>query len=229
MPSHLWYLLASGPGDYAFNMALDEALLEGASRLGQPVLRLYGWIEPAASFGYFQRYVEVEQMTPLRPLVRRPTGGGVVPHDADWTYSVVVPPSHDWYRFSATDSYRRMHEWIRAAFARLALATELAPACRKTLPGQCFQGHERFDVLWRGLKIAGAAQRRTRHGLLIQGSVQGRGLSLARTDWEKAMCDAARDEQGVTWSALQPDALLAERTLALARVKYSQAGYNRKR
>jgi lipoate-protein ligase A len=229
MQSHPWYLLQSGPGDYALNMALDEALLQGVSRLGRPVLRFYGWTEPAASFGYFQKHAQVAQMTPLRPLVRRPTGGGLVPHDADWTYSAVFPPSDDWYRLQATDSYRRMHEWIRAALARLSLATELAPACSKTSPGQCFQGHEMFDLLWRDRKIAGAAQRRTRDGLLIQGSVQARPLSLARVDWEKAMCDVARDERGANWSAFEPDAPLAERASALARVKYSQAGYNRKR
>ena len=198
-----WYLLQSGPGDYAFNMALDEALLEAAPRLGRPVLRFYGWTEPAASFGYFQKYAEIERMTRLRPLVRRPTGGGLVPHDADWTYSLAFPPADDWYHLSATDSYRRVHEWIRAAFARLNLATELAPACSKTLPGQCFQGHEKFDLLWRGRKIAGAAQRRTRDGLLIQGSVQPAGLALARADWEKAMCDAARAGTGREWDGLR--------------------------
>jgi len=229
MPSHPWYLLQSGPGDYAFNMALDEALLQAAPRLGCPVLRFYGWTEPAASFGYFQRYTQVEQMTRLRPLVRRPTGGGLVPHDADWTYSVVFPPSNDWYRFRAADSYRRLHEWIRAALARLALAAELAPASDKTLPGQCFQGHERFDLLWRGRKIAGAAQRRTRDGLLIQGSVQAGGLALARADWERAMCDAARGEPGADWSAFEPDTSLVEGAQALAQAKYSQSDYNRKR
>ena len=92
MPSRPWYLLKTGAGHYAFNMALDEALLHAAPRLGQPVLRFYGWTEPAASFGYFQKHAEIERMTLLRPLVRRPTGGGLVPHDADWTYSLVFPP-----------------------------------------------------------------------------------------------------------------------------------------
>ena len=224
-----WYLLQSGPGDYAFNIALDEALLEAAPRLGRPVLRFYGWTEPAASFGYFQRYAEIERLTRLRPLVRRPTGGGLVPHDADWTYSLAFPPTDDWYRLSATDSYRRVHEWIRSAFARLNVATELAPACSKTLTGQCFQGHERFDLLWRGRKIAGAAQRRTRNGLLIQGSVQPADLGVVRTDWEKAMCDAAREEQGADWTAFEADPQLADRAHQLAREKYSQSRYNQKR
>src|SRR3989442_10321356 len=99
-------LLQSGPCDAAFNMALDEAVLEAMPRLGQPVLRFYGWTEKAASFGYFQKYAQIEQMTLLRPLVRRPTGGGLVPHDADWTYSLTFPTNHQWYSFSATESYR---------------------------------------------------------------------------------------------------------------------------
>jgi lipoate-protein ligase A len=222
-------LLQSGPGDYAFNMALDEALLEAAPRLGRPVLRFYGWTEPAASFGYFQRYADIERLTRLRPLVRRPTGGGLVPHEADWTYSLAFPPADGWYGLSATDSYRRVHEWIRTAFARLNLATELAPACSKTLPGQCFQGHEKFDLLWRGRKIAGAAQRRTRDGLLIEGSVQPTGIALARADWEQAMCDAARAEYEAEWVGFELEALLSERARELARQKYSQPSYNQKR
>ncbi len=104
-------------------MALDEALLEAASRLGGPVLRFYGWTEPAATFGYFQRYVDVERATLLRPLIRRPTGGGIVPHDADWTYSLAFPPGHDWHRLKAEESYRRVHEWIQGAFAMLNMVT----------------------------------------------------------------------------------------------------------
>jgi lipoyl(octanoyl) transferase len=224
-----WYLLHSAPGEYAFNMALDEALLESAPRLGQPVLRFYAWTEPAASFGYFQKHADIERMTLLRPLVRRPTGGGLVPHDADWTYSLVFPPDHEWYSLSAKDSYRRVHEWIQAAFARLNLTTALAPACGKRLPGQCFEGYEMSDVLWRGQKLAGAAQRRTRAGLLIQGSVQPRQLTLARGDWQNAMCDEALSTQGARWVAFEPDTPLAERAQALVRQKYSQPAYNQKR
>src|SRR5512139_3782603 len=86
-----WFLLESGAGDPAGNMACDEALLERVSLEGSPALRCYGWSVPAATFGYFQRHADVSGLTPLRPLIRRPTGGGVVPHDADWTYSVAVP------------------------------------------------------------------------------------------------------------------------------------------
>src|SRR5216117_2340483 len=104
MSSHPWYLLRSGPCAPDFNMALDESLLQAMPRLGKAALRFYGWIQPAASFGYFQKYHIVEQMTTLRPLVRRPTAGGLVPHDSDWTYSLTFPAYHEWYGFSATES-----------------------------------------------------------------------------------------------------------------------------
>jgi lipoate-protein ligase A len=210
-------------------MALDEALLEAVSTLGQPVLRFYSWTEAAASFGYFQKYAEIEQITFLRPLVRRPTGGGLVPHDADWTYSLMFPPNDPWYALKATESYQRVHEWIQAAFLRLGVATELAACCRKALPGQCFVGHEKSDVLWQGRKIAGAAQRRTRHGLLIQGSVQPPPIKLARADWEQATCDVARLAERIDWRELQLDPALSARLIELTDKTYSQSAYNQRR
>ena len=218
--------MVSGPGDCAFNMALDEALLERMPRLGRPVLRFYGWSEPAASFGYFQKYAEIERLTLLRPLVRRPTGGGLVPHDADWTYSLVFPTSHEWYSLPAIESYRRVHQWLGAAFARLNVETELAPAAHKAQPGQCFAGYERFDLLWGGRKVAGAAQRRRRDGLLIQGSIQPPPLGLARSAFEEAFCAAAAQSR---WEEFFLGVELEARATELAREKYSQGAYNRRR
>ena len=258
--SSSWLLLNSGPCPAAFNMALDEALLESMPRLGRPVLRFYGWTEPAATFGYFQKYADVERATHLRPLIRRPTGGGIVPHDADWTYSLVFPPGHEWHSLKAEESYRRVHEWIQKAFAKLNIETKLAPCCKKpfpsprssrreeahsekseisqslltsaatsALPGQCFAGYEKYDMLWHGKKIAGAAQRRNKLGLLIQGSVQPPPISLSPPDWQKAMCHVGRVDFGAEWSDFAPDKTLRERAEYLAGQKYTQLAHNRKR
>ncbi|HEX5220927.1 MAG TPA: hypothetical protein VFZ59_15265 [Verrucomicrobiae bacterium] len=222
-----WLSLNSGPCPPAFNMAMDHALLETVAQLNQPVLRLYGWTEPAASFGYFQKFAEIEQATLLRPLIRRPTGGGLVPHDADWTYSVAFPPGHEWYALKAEASYQRVHEWIQAAFAKLGVTTELASCCKKPAPGQCFVGHEKHDLLWHGRKIAGAAQRRNKLGLLIQGSVQPPPVALNRADWERAMVETVNPK--AHWIEFQPDAALQARGTELEAIKYSQASFNRKR
>lgn len=210
-------------------MALDEALLESAARRGRPVLRFYAWTEPAASFGYSQKFVDIARWTLLRPLVRRPTGGGLVPHDADWTYSLVFPPGHSWLALRAIESYRRVHEWIRDAFSGLNIPTELSPGCRKEAPGRCFAGAEQFDLLWHGKKIAGAAQRRNRFGLLIQASIQPPPINLARSDWQTAMAEAATTNWNVEWTTLEPDSTLTERVAELANLKYSRPVYNVRR
>lgn len=224
-----WLLLDSGPGQPAHNMALDEALLEASPRLGRPVLRFYGWTGSAATFGFSQKYVEIERLTRLRPLIRRPTGGGLVPHDADWTYSLIIPPAHPWYDLAAVESYRRTHEWLQAAWTRLNIATTLAPAVRRVAPGQCFMGAEQFDLLWQDQKIAGAAQRRTRTGLLVQGSLQPRPDRTARTEWQQAMCAVGGERFGINWLSFTPDLPLRERAGQLASGKYTQPAYNQRR
>jgi hypothetical protein len=139
-----------------------------------------------------------------------------------------LPTIHEWYSLKAIESYRRVHEWIQRAFAQLNVATELAPCCKKTSPGQCFAGHEKSDLLWHGRKIAGAAQRRTRDGLLIQGSVQPPPIALARADWQSAMCAVARLEWRSEAIEFVPDSLLVLRTDELTQ-KYAGAAYNQKR
>ena len=229
MNNERWLLIDSGACDYAFNMAMDEALMESAPQLNTPVLRFYGWTPPAASFGYFQKISEIESATSLRPLVRRPTGGGLVPHDVDWTYSIVIPPAHEWYALRASESYKRAHRWIQLAFTTLEVPTELAPCCRKEIPGQCFAGYERCDVLWLGKKIAGAAQRRTKTGLLIQGSIQPQPPNILRDTWHAAMCATATTEWGVEWHERELPESIRERAVALAESKYSRDEYNRRR
>jgi lipoate-protein ligase A len=224
-----WFLLDSGLCDYAFNMALDEALLEFAPELQRPVLRFYGWTQRAASFGYSQKISDMERATHLRPLVRRPTGGGLVPHDADWTYSVVIPPSHSWYALRASESYERIHQWIQNAFTALGVVTELAPCCRKDIPGQCFAGYEKSDVLWYGKKIAGAAQRRTKHGLLIQGSLQTQPPGVTRAAWQTAMIKVADSLWAARIENFELSSTLSARAAQLSEEKFSRSEHNRRR
>jgi lipoate-protein ligase A len=226
--SETWLLWKGGKGAASENMAIDAVLLESAAEVGEPILRLYSWSEPAATFGYFQKYAEVAAMTQLRPLIRRPTGGGLVPHDADWTYSLVFPPSHSWYALKAVESYRRVHAWVQSAFLGLKIKTELAPLPRPEVAGQCFIGAEQHDVLFEGKKIAGGAQRRNRHGLLIQGSVQPpRGV--LRADWETAFCEFAVRNWGVEWKPFKPTPAMHSEIARTVAEKFGREDYNQKR
>lgn len=227
--SETWFHLDSGPCDPAWNMAFDEALLEVAAATGSAVLRFYGWTEPAGTFGYSQRIVDVEKVTLLRPLIRRCTGGGFVPHDRDWTYSLAFPPGHAWFELSAQESYEGVHAWLRDAFSVLGVETSLSPCCVKEIPGQCFIGAEKHDLLWHGRKIAGAAQRRNRQGLLIQGSVQPPFDGLARSEWQAAMLTVGVEKFGARWRDFESGDGFNRRVRELAEARYSTDGHNRKR
>jgi lipoate-protein ligase A len=151
------------------NMALDDALLRAAPERGRPLLRFYGWNASAVSIGFFQMFSP--DLAPGRPVVRRPTGGGFVDHARDMTYTVVVPAGHALWRVATTESYRRIHEAVAAALRRAGWVAELAPCCGAATPGVCFAGPVQFDVVVAGQKVAGAAQRRLKRGLLHQGSI----------------------------------------------------------
>jgi lipoate-protein ligase A len=153
----------------AMNMAIDEALLETAI---QPTIRFYRWNHPALSFGYFGKFGDVSNQESERDIVRRWTGGGIVFHGNDLTYSLVIPSRDPAFSKSSTSIYEKTHAAIRAALIAYGKNTELAENAAAKISEACFSNAVRADVLRNGQKIAGAAQRRTRRGLLQQGSIQ---------------------------------------------------------
>src|SRR5258706_594076 len=159
------------PHGAALNMAIDEALLRGARG---PLLRVYRWRRAALSFGYFGKYSAVAARWPGRELVRRWTGGGEVAHGADCTYTLIVPRAHAFCRLSAVESYRVIHEHIAAL-----LGAAVAAVAEPKVSAVCFENAVRFDVVNGARKVAGAAQRRTAHGLLHQGSIDADPLEGA--------------------------------------------------
>jgi lipoate-protein ligase A len=167
--AELLEVLDPDPHDAALNMAIDEALLRLAE---QPTLRVYRWREPAVSFGYFGRIAEVERIAAGRRMVRRWTGGGIVEHGDDLTYTLLIPREHDFFRHSAPESYRLIHEVIAQSIASAGTAADLAPETSAEHSSACFARPVQYDLVSEGVKIAGAAQRRTRWGLMHQGSIQ---------------------------------------------------------
>ncbi|GAB4268954.1 MAG TPA: hypothetical protein DIU37_04940 [Opitutae bacterium] len=165
------------------NMAVDTALLESAPKTNAVMLRHYSWAKPSRTFGYRQRYTDVSIDTPDSvDLCRRPTGGGIVDHTDDWTYSLIIPPQHPHYSERALSSYKQTHEALLQALQSIGLLAELFP-CSKCDASKhnraCFPSPSPFDIIDTNTnqKLAGAAQKRTRHGLLIQGSIQGTAIS----------------------------------------------------
>ncbi len=228
--NNTFHWMQDGSAAAAWNMAVDDLLLQKVAAIGHPVLRFYSWNEPAATLGYFQHFADVASWTSLRPLIRRPTGGGLVQHDRDWTYSLIFPPSHPWYQLRAVASYQALHDWIRRSFEILGTATQLSDCCQKDVVGQCFVGAEKFDLLMDGKKIAGAAQRRTRDGLLIQGSIQNIIQRVDQSQWQQAMRQVTPlADQEVNWRPLAWNPSWADATKNLVNTKYGRPEYNEKR
>jgi lipoate-protein ligase A len=161
--------------DAALNMAVDEALLEHAT---VPILRFYGWQRPSLSFGYFGKFAEVAGQAGVRVTVRRWTGGGVVPHGLDLTYSLMTPVSDPASSEGPATIYRVLHRAIHDALLTEGIETRLAEESAPKVSESCFANPVRHDLLSGDRKIAGAAQRRTRRGFLHQGSIQIPNLSV---------------------------------------------------
>ena len=123
-------------------MAVDEWLLETADL---PVLRVYGWAGDWASLGYFGKIAEARVAIPGVGWVRRWTGGGMVDHRADWTYTVVVPQAEPLARWRGAESYRRIHAALEETLlaegisARMSGGAALTPSVVRS-PGRARRG-----------------------------------------------------------------------------------------
>ena len=191
----MFIALPNAFGDAATNMAIDAALLAHMP-VGLAAFRHYGWLEPATTFGYAQNYHKVvselasghapiELAQASATLTRRMTGGGIVDHRNDWTYALILHSSVSAASTSATDLYAQIHHAISLSLNKIGIDSRLAPCprhCKETpvaseIPTRCFITPAAKDVLRPdGQKIAGAAMKRSRQGLLIQGSLDRSSL-----------------------------------------------------
>lgn len=195
-------ILPERHGGAAENMATDFLLLKRypVGRVSNARFRHYGWHRPAFTFGYSQKIAYVRAQLPTDEhveLCRRPTGGGVVDHRNDWTYTLVIPRAQALYDQPAPKSYRVIHAAITDSLRSLGEPVELKQTCESaddaesetcataTGPTVCFKRPELYDVVHSitGAKVAGAAQKRTKDGLLFQGSIARSALAPS-LDWD---------------------------------------------
>jgi lipoyl(octanoyl) transferase len=210
----------------ATNMAIDETLLEVVTI---PSIRFYRWNSAALSFGYFGKFADVADYATERDLVRRWTGGGIVFHGDDLTYSIVIPASDPIFGESSRSIYEKIHgalcNALVAAGQRALVAGIVDPAAAVTdasYNGQCFGNPVRADVMVNGRKVAGAAHRRTRAGLLHQGSIQR--VDLGNDLGERFAGELAEvcDERSLTTR-------IVERASEIAQQKYGTQNWLQRR
>ncbi len=179
------YWIDNAARDTAGQMAVDEVLLRsGAS---DPILRVYRWSEPAVTTGYFedaaQARIQLDEKSV--PLVRRFTGGGTVFHGADLPYTIIIPKvvCDDVFGNDRVASYRAIHQALAKTLQGLGIPdVALATQGDQRVGAPCFVSPVREDLIHTKSekKIAGAGQRRTREGVIHQGSIDLQGHEIDR-------------------------------------------------
>lgn len=177
-----WQVIESGCLSAEAIMAKDAALLSQLTLDSSPLLHLYDWATPCLTYGYFTdpiRYLHLDvlQREGLQKA-RRPTGGGIIFHLTDLAFSVLVPASHPNFSLNTLDNYAFINQqvakvithWMGHSLQPELLAVE--PLCvSQDCHAFCMAKPTQYDLILNGKKVGGAAQRRTKQGLLHQGSL----------------------------------------------------------
>lgn len=189
-PLQQWRLLITPGSGGAWNMAVDEAILENSERQdAKPCLRLYAWEPACVSIGYAQPWSDVD----LQRLssygwdwVRRPTGGRAILHTDELTYSVIAPLSDRRVAGGVLNSYKRLSEALIIALHSLNIQAEVQPSIQPranpTHDAVCFEVPSNYEIVVGGKKIIGSAQARRKKGLLQHGTFPLEGDLTRITD-----------------------------------------------
>jgi lipoate-protein ligase A len=172
-----WRYICTPPARGAWNMAVDEAVLESAGRgVSLPALRLYAWQPACLSLGYAQSIKDVD-LPRLKAhgweLVRRVTGGRAILHVDELTYSIAAAPGERLMRGSILESYQRLAGALIAAVRALGLPVEMeenAPPASAAKGPVCFEVPSAYEIVVAGKKLIGSAQARKKEGILQHGT-----------------------------------------------------------
>lgn len=187
LPQATWRLIETPSAPGAWNMAVDEAILEAIrdDRV-RPTLRLYAWEPPCLSLGYAQPIGDIDQARLDKfewQLVRRITGGRAILHTDELTYSVIGPQDEPRLAGSVIESYQRLSTALMQALIMLELPVEALPQestnDKQKQEPVCFEVPSHYEITAGGKKLVGSAQARKKAGVLQHGTLPLHG-DLAR-------------------------------------------------
>ncbi|MFT4580121.1 MAG: lipoate-protein ligase A [Nitrospinales bacterium] len=181
MDQYSWRIIQDSLGDGALNMITDRAILMACNEGKVPAtLRLYGWQRPTLSIGYSQeisQYIDLESCERNNiPVVRRFTGGRALLHQYEMTYSVIAPIPHPAFPGSLRGSFERISQAILESLriGGVEGATVAGKNNIRDVSGRspaCFSMANHCEIVVRGKKLVGSAQRRLRSAFLQHGSI----------------------------------------------------------
>ncbi|OGR52138.1 MAG: hypothetical protein A2049_12580 [Elusimicrobia bacterium GWA2_62_23] len=225
-------IIETPPLDVYGQMAADEALCE--SLPARHLLRFYNWKEPGITFGYSQRRKAVAEAVTaagcaITAVTRRPTGGGIVFHESDLTFSFIFHSPGAYFEPGKT--YDRLHRAINAEYARLGISFDLLNEKTKDYAVNdpvmnCFAKPVNMDILYNGKKVLGGALRKFGDYMLYQASFQAPDARTNGSVHRNAVIKALGGEFALEWEAAgMPPAALAK-TEELAAAKYRSRDWN---
>ncbi|MCP4141040.1 MAG: lipoate--protein ligase family protein [Chloroflexi bacterium] len=192
-----WRLYLSPPATGAWNMAVDEAMLEHIVRGDSPpTLRLYSWAPPCLSLGRSQPFSDADTKMLKKNgwhLVRRATGGRAILHTDELTYSIIASKENIHVRGNLLDSYKHLAKWLIVALKDLEIPVEMnreAGAGGVEKNPVCFEKASAYEITVHGKKLIGSAQARKNDGVLQHGSLPLKG-NLGRVTEALSFSDRA--------------------------------------
>src|SRR5208283_5081894 len=173
-----WRFIDSGPCDAAYNMALDESIAIAVRKgCSPPTLRFYGWQQPSASIGAFQKITDINTLYCSRhnvQVVRRPTGGRGLLHGEELTYSFCAK-NEGLFSKGLLDAYKDISRAFSLALQRAGLIVVMEAGRRRernfVRSPFCFHSTSYGELTVNGRKLVGSAQKRWNDGFLQQGSI----------------------------------------------------------
>lgn len=175
----IWRVIEHPQAEGAWNMAVDEAILEAVySGKSRPTLRLYAWDPPCFSLGYAQPHTDVDLSILSQngwTLVRRPTGGRAILHTDELTYAVIAPETEPRVAGGIIESYLRLSQALLEALRLLSLAPQAQEKSAVNNANRsnpvCFEVPSNYEITVNGKKLIGSAQARRKDGVLQHGSL----------------------------------------------------------
>ena len=175
-----WRLLITSAGRGAWNMAVDEAILEGMQAgKGEtlPTLRLYAWDPACLSLGHSQPYTDVD-VARLQArgwdVVRRATGGRAILHTDELTYSITGSAQEPVLAGGVLESYSRIAQALSLALKSLDVPVKMkeGKSVQQTVSNPvCFEVPSTYEITVEGKKLIGSAQARKKEAVLQHGSL----------------------------------------------------------
>ena len=225
-------IIETPPLDVYEQMAADEALCDSIP--APYVLRFYNWKEPGITFGYSQRRKAVAEAVaaagcPIKAATRRPTGGGIVFHETDITFSFIFHSPGAYFEPGKT--YDRLHRAINAEYARLGVTFDLLKEKTKDYAVNdpvmnCFAKPVNMDILYNGKKVLGGALRKFGDYMLYQASFQAPDARQNAQLHRNAVIKALGAEFELEWENTAAAPEMLKRAAELAEAKYRSAAWN---